>query len=90
MNLNEKHAHLSMLDDQFRFLTSNMLPTEQPKRALDRAMALHASQDVFNRDIVAIDYRNADRPTLRMRPAARTEWRRIKDIELMANEGGNR
>jgi len=75
-----------VLEDDIRI----MLPTEQPKRALDRAMALHASQDVFNRDIVAIDYRNADRPTLRMRPAARTEWRRIKDIELMANEGGNR
>lgn len=75
-----------VLDDGMRI----MLPEENPKRALDRAMALHAAQDIFNRDIVAIDYRNAQRPTLRMNTAAQEEWRRLKDIELMAYEGGSR
>ena len=63
-----------------------MLPAENPKRALDRAMALHAAQDVFNRDIIAMDYRNGQRPTLRMSPVARTEWQRIKTLELQTNE----
>jgi cell division protein FtsQ len=63
-----------------------MLPPENPKRALDQAMALHAAQDVLNRDIVALDYRNDQRPTLRMSVQARTEWRRIKDIQLLASE----
>lgn len=43
-----------------------MLPETDPVQALERVIALDQSQDLLNRDIVAIDMRNADRPTLRL------------------------
>lgn len=62
------------------------LPEQDPGLALDHALALHAAQDVLNRDIVALDFRNGQRPAVRMTDAAFDEWRRIKDIELLASE----
>lgn len=43
-----------------------MLPEADPVAALERVIALDQSQDLLNRDIVAVDMRNIDRPTLRM------------------------
>jgi cell division protein FtsQ len=63
-----------------------LLPERDPGLALDRALALQAAQDVLSRDIVALDYRNRQRPAVRMTQAAQEEWRRIKDIELLSAE----
>lgn len=43
-----------------------LLPETDPVQALERVIALDQSQDLLNRDIVAVDMRNADRPTLRL------------------------
>jgi cell division protein FtsQ len=43
-----------------------LLPEADPVQALERVIALDQSQDLLNRDIVAVDMRNADRPTLRL------------------------
>lgn len=63
-----------------------MLPEDAPRLALDRAIALHAAQDVLNRDISALDFRNGQRPTLRMNQAAQTEWRQIKNMEILVSD----
>jgi len=43
-----------------------LLPSETPVAALDRVIALHVAQDMLERDIVAVDMRNPDRPTVRL------------------------
>lgn len=43
-----------------------MLPEEGAMVALEQIIALHEAQDLLDRDIVAVDYRNPDRPTLRL------------------------
>ena len=53
-----------------------------PVDALEQVIALDQAQDLLNRDIAAVDMRNAHRPTLRMAPKAVEEMRRIKAIEL--------
>lgn len=63
-----------------------MLPEQDPGLALDRVLALHATQNVLSRDIVTLDYRNALRPTVRMSQAAQSEWRRIKNLEVLSSE----
>jgi cell division protein FtsQ len=47
-----------------------MLPAENPAAALDRALALDAAERLFDRDILAIDLRNGQRPVLRLAPYA--------------------
>lgn len=47
-----------------------LLPTENAVAALDRVMALHAAQDMLERDVAVVDMRNGDRPTLRLNPMA--------------------
>lgn len=63
-----------------------MLPEADPGLALDRVLALQDAQDVLSRDVVALDYRNALRPTVRMSAAARQEWLRLKNLEYLSNE----
>jgi cell division protein FtsQ len=63
-----------------------MLPEDAPRLALDRAIALHAAQDVLNRDISALDFRNGQRPVLRMNQAAHAEWRQIKNMEILVSD----
>jgi len=47
-----------------------MLPPEGAARALQRALAMNAVQDLLARDVGVVDIRLPDRPTLRLRPAA--------------------
>lgn len=54
-------------------LTDNqriLLPESGAEQALARVMALDAAQDLFDRDISAVDMRHPDRPTLRLNPDA--------------------
>ncbi len=59
-----------------------LLPEKSPVDALEQIIAQDHAQDLFSRDLVAIDMRNAVRPTLRMAPPAVEELRRIKALEL--------
>jgi len=47
-----------------------LLPQDRPIPAVEEAIALDKSQDLLSRDIAQIDFRNADRPTLRLGAAA--------------------
>jgi len=64
-----------------------LLPEDGALAALERVMALHVAEDMLERDLIAIDLRNAARPTLRMAPGAVDELRRIKTLEAGANNG---
>lgn len=59
-----------------------MLPSNNPRDALERVLALHEAQDVLTRDVARVDLRLAERATVRMVPRAREEWRRIREINL--------
>ena len=43
-----------------------MLPEKNPVRAVERVLALDASDDLLSRDFTRIDLREADRPTVRL------------------------
>ncbi len=53
-----------------------LLPAAGPVAALDRVIALNEAQDMLSRDVVVVDMRNADRPTLRMNQDAAAVLRR--------------
>ncbi|WP_425092504.1 cell division protein FtsQ/DivIB [Tropicimonas sp. S265A] len=70
-------------------LTENqriMLPEESPIPALERAMAVDAAQELLARDVVALDMRLPDRPTLRLRPAAVDALWSIRQVDLNRDE----
>ncbi len=58
-----------------------LLPAEDPIGAVERVVALDQAQDLLNRDVVAVDMRAKDRPTVRMAAGAVEEMRRIKATE---------
>ncbi len=58
------------------------LPEEDPLSALRRVMALHAAEDLLDRDVVAIDLRNPERPMLRLSEFAESELVRLRMIAL--------
>ncbi len=64
-----------------------MLPEARPIPALEQVMALQQAQDLLARDIVAVDMRNENRPTLRMSVPATEELRRIKGLGPGAGDG---
>ncbi|WP_259915068.1 cell division protein FtsQ/DivIB [Jannaschia sp. M317] len=61
-----------------------LLPETAPAAALDRALALHAAKDVLSRDVRVVDLRLADRPTLRLSQPARSELKRLQDLERLS------
>lgn len=60
-----------------------MLPEENPVIALEKAIALDAAQDLLERDIAAVDFRNLRRPVIRLTPEA-SEF--LYDTELRVDE----
>ncbi|NNE88437.1 MAG: cell division protein FtsQ [Silicimonas sp.] len=60
-----------------------MLPEDNPVIALEKAIALDAAQDLLERDIAAVDFRNLRRPVIRLTPAA-SEF--LYDTELKVDE----
>lgn len=58
-----------------------LLPETDPIAALERALALDQAENLFARDITAIDLRNGARPVLRLAPFAMTENLRARGIE---------
>ncbi|MGR3315603.1 cell division protein FtsQ/DivIB [Roseovarius indicus] len=59
-----------------------LLPDENPVRALERVIVLDEVQDMLERDVVVVDMRLAERPTVRMNEHALEEWWRV--TEMMA------
>ncbi|MBC7736532.1 MAG: cell division protein FtsQ [Candidatus Saccharibacteria bacterium] len=57
-----------------------LLPASDPVDALDGLLALNKAEDIFARDITAIDLRNEHRPVLRLAPYALEELRRAQGI----------
>ncbi len=57
-----------------------LLPVDQPIRALERLLALDQAAELLERDVLAVDLRLQDRPTLRLAPFALAELRRMRGI----------
>lgn len=58
-----------------------MLPEQGAVEALERVIALNQAEDMLERDLIAVDMRNSERPTLRLAPGAVDALRRIQKIE---------
>ena len=58
-----------------------LLPASDPIGAIERVVALDQAQDLLNRDVISVDMRAKDRPTVRMAVAAVEDMRRIKALE---------
>ncbi|KFE34506.1 cell division protein FtsQ/DivIB [Thioclava atlantica] len=61
-----------------------MLPEKDPVAALDRILALNTAEDLLARDFTVIDFRNKDRPTIRLSDQALSEFRRVQSDILQA------
>lgn len=59
-----------------------MLPADNPVQALERVLALNSLQDILDRDLVAIDMRLKNRPTLRLAAPAVDAMRQTIRLEL--------
>lgn len=57
------------------------LPEQNAVDALERVIALHSAQDLLERDVVQIDMRLRQRPTLTLAQGAVLELRRIRQVE---------
>lgn len=62
-----------------------LLPAHEPVRALERLLALDKAEDLLNRDILTVDLRNQQRPTLRLAANALRDLRRAQGIETVEN-----
>ena len=64
------------------------LPEANPQQVLAQVIALSATQDLFERDIILMDFRNPGRPTLRLRPQALVDLKQFKGVIFseIANE----
>ena len=58
-----------------------MLPETSPVAAVVRIMDLHAEKDLLNRDVVSVDFRDPERPTIRMGPFATGELHRLQTLQ---------
>lgn len=63
-----------------------MLPEARPVQALERVLALDEAQELLSRDVLAVDMRLADRPTLRLTDGAIKDWRRLRSFATKAAE----
>ncbi len=61
-----------------------LLPEANPVRALERVIVLDEVQEALARDVVAIDMRLAERPTLRMSENAIQEWWQVTKMTVGA------
>lgn len=63
-----------------------MLPSDAPVRALERMLALDATQDLLARDVAMVDLRLSQRPTLRMTEQATNARRKARGFEVGLKE----
>ena len=62
-----------------------LLPEADPVRAFERVIVLDQTQDMLERDIVAVDMRLAERPAIRMRARAVDAWWRVTNMSAGKN-----
>lgn len=62
------------------------LPAIGPVRALERVIVLNQVQDMLERDLVVVDMRLAERPTIRMSEAAVEDWLRLTKLSAGTDE----
>lgn len=65
-----------------------MLPEVAPIEALDRALAMHAAKNLFERDIAALDLRLRQRPTLRLTATGHEDLTRLQQLERLSYQNG--
>lgn len=82
VRVGQRRWNLILLDGQ-----TIALPENSPELALSQAIVLGQAQNLFERDISLIDFRDPSRPTLRIRPAALSHMK--KPIKEMLLEGQN-
>lgn len=58
-----------------------LLPEDNPVQAVEQVMALESAEDLLGRDIVQVDLRNTDRPTVRLTEAAVVAMKEMSDKE---------
>lgn len=58
-----------------------LLPAQDAVAALERVIALDGVSDMLGRDILSVDLRNPDRPTVRLAPDAVEEFRKIRRLQ---------
>jgi cell division protein FtsQ len=63
-----------------------MLPQANPVQAVERLLALDQAEKLLERDILSIDFRNQDRPALRLAPFALDEVRRAQGLAPAAEK----
>lgn len=63
-----------------------LLPEKDAVRALERLLALDHAQDIMNRDLLAVDLRLGNRPTLRLTPFALNQLRRAQGLETVETD----
>ena len=56
------------------------LPEDNAAQVLAQAIVMSVAQDLFERDILLIDFRNPRRPTLRLRPQALAGLKQVKSM----------
>ncbi|MCM2560690.1 cell division protein FtsQ/DivIB [Lutimaribacter sp. EGI FJ00015] len=59
-----------------------LLPEDKPVQALERVIALDHAQELLERDVAAVDMRLTGRPTVRMKPSAIEQWRKVQKVSL--------
>ncbi len=60
-----------------------LLPEANPVRALERLLALDHAEKILDRDLLAVDLRVSQRPTLRLSPFAVNELRRAQGLPVL-------
>ena len=75
VRIGERRWDLVLLDGQ-----TIALPEANPEQVLAQVIVLSAAQDLFERDILLIDFRNPRRPTLRLRPQALAGLKQVKGV----------
>jgi cell division protein FtsQ len=63
-----------------------MLPEENASFVLDRVIALDQAQDILSRDILSIDMRRPDRPTLRLSAGAKDNFDMLRGQLVVSGE----
>ncbi|WP_420858178.1 cell division protein FtsQ/DivIB [Marivivens marinus] len=54
-----------------------LLPADRPLQAFERVVLMAQTQDLLDRDVLVVDMRNEDRPTIRLGEQATVEMRRL-------------
>ncbi|MFM2355285.1 MAG: hypothetical protein RLZZ528_1021 [Pseudomonadota bacterium] len=63
-----------------------LLPEDNPALAVERLVAVNQAQDLLGRDVLFVDMRNEERPTLRLSAGAVEELRRFKELETRVTD----